>query len=120
MFLLANTPFSSVSLSFGKIEPPRYTPYIDRCVRELEAAREFESDLVLVHLMRIQKLSDGIAQLRANESVEELPGISRAPRSAYYGAYQEQLDHFMTKLPRQLKTHSEPLHRSRGLTCDSD
>jgi hypothetical protein len=88
------------------MDRPRYTPYIERCVRELEEAREFESDLVLVQLMRIQKLSDGIAQLRADESMENFPNIPRAPLSAYHGAYQEQLDDFLAKMPRPLRSHS--------------
>lgn len=97
---------SVVSLAFSKMDQPRYTPYIDRCVRELEEAKEYDSDLVLVQLVRIQHLSDRISQLHAKDRLlDDLPGIPRAPVNAYLNVFQAELNKHEAQIPRHLKSH---------------
>ncbi|KAK6948847.1 hypothetical protein Daesc_008918 [Daldinia eschscholtzii] len=62
----------SVSLSFQRIEPPKFTPYMDQCLRELETDHEYGTDSLLVYLVRIQHLSERISQLHAKDHDEEL------------------------------------------------
>lgn len=98
---------STIAMSYGKSERPKYTAYIAQCVRELQSAKEFDSDLVLVQLMKIQRLNDRIHQLldKDNEEVEVV-SIPRAPTMAYISALQADLDSFKAQIPRHLKSNS--------------
>lgn len=100
-----------MSLAFQRIDPPRYTAYIDQCLRELEADEEYESDLLLVHLVRIQHLSERIAQLHVKDNVgDELAGMARAPVSAYSSMFHTELEKFRASLPQHLVSHSQSLY----------
>ncbi|KAI0127084.1 hypothetical protein BJ170DRAFT_596643 [Xylariales sp. AK1849] len=95
---------SVISTTFQRLQTPRYTPYIDQCLRELETAKEYESDLLLVQLVRIQHLADRISQLHSRDRMDdELPGIPRAPVTAYLNAFQTELDRFKAQIPRHLR-----------------
>jgi hypothetical protein len=95
-----------VSLAFQRIDPIKFTPYMDQCLRELETMKEYEADSLLVQLVRIQHLSERIAQLHAREHVaEDPPGFARAPMSAYFNAFQGELDRFKSSLPRHLRSN---------------
>ncbi|KAK7995879.1 hypothetical protein PG991_015346 [Apiospora marii] len=97
---------SCIALSYQRVEQGKYTSYIERCVKELEAANEYETDLLLVQLMRIQRLSDKISCLHNKTEDEiELPAIPRAPTSAYLGAFQAELDKFKAHIPRHLRSN---------------
>ncbi|KAK7954281.1 hypothetical protein PG988_014975 [Apiospora saccharicola] len=97
---------SCIALSYQRVEQGKYTSYIERCVKELEAANEYETDSLLVQLMRIQRLSDKISCLHNKAENEiELPAIPRAPTSAYLGAFQAELDKFKAHIPRHLRTN---------------
>ncbi|KAI1374342.1 hypothetical protein F4677DRAFT_177188 [Hypoxylon crocopeplum] len=94
---------SIISLAFQRTDPPRYTPYIDQCLRDLESDKEYETDTLLVHLVRIQHLSERIAQLHSKDQADiELAGIARAPVSAYSGMFHTELENFRASLPRHL------------------
>ncbi|KAI1479165.1 hypothetical protein F4774DRAFT_383251 [Daldinia eschscholtzii] len=94
---------SVVSLSFQRIDPPKFTPYIDQCLRELETDHEYGTDSLLVHLIRIQHLSERISQLHAKDHDEgELTGISRAPMSAYSSVLHAEMEKFKASLPHHL------------------
>ncbi|KAI1205588.1 uncharacterized protein F4807DRAFT_442303 [Annulohypoxylon truncatum] len=97
---------SIISLAFQRIDPPRYTPYIDQCLRELEADGEYKSDLLLVQLVRIQNLSERIAQLHVKDHVaNEINTITRAPASAYSNMFHAELEKFTESLPANLVTN---------------
>ncbi|KAK7967648.1 uncharacterized protein PG986_001925 [Apiospora aurea] len=107
---------SCIALSYQRVEQGKYTSYIERCVKELESANEYETDSLLVQLMRIQRLSDKISCLHnKNEDDIELPAIPRAPTSAYLGAFQSQLDNATLRLwepPKMDATVLEDLSNS--------
>ncbi|KAI1076236.1 hypothetical protein F5B20DRAFT_573018 [Whalleya microplaca] len=97
---------SIIALALHRIDPPKYTPYIEQCIRDLEAAKEYESDTILVHLVRIQHLSERIAQLHAKDQVEDdLTGLTRAPMSAYFGVFHTELEKYKASLPRSLRSN---------------
>ncbi|KAH6651480.1 hypothetical protein BKA67DRAFT_520710 [Truncatella angustata] len=99
---------SVVSFTFQRTDSARYTPYIDQCLRELEAGKEVETDALLAQLMRIQHLSDRIGQLQSKDKVDDsLPGIPRAPVSAYLNAFQTELEKFKEQIPRHLRGHTK-------------
>lgn len=104
---------SAIAMSYGKAERPKYSRYIAQCVRELQSAKEFDSDLVLVQLMKIQSLTDRIYQLLDSENdEEEVASVARAPTMAYVSAFQADLDRFKAQIPRHLKANSELSPRS--------
>ncbi|KAI0839333.1 hypothetical protein F5Y06DRAFT_266564 [Hypoxylon sp. FL0890] len=97
---------SIISLAFHRIDPPRYTPYIDQCLRELEADQEYQTDSLLVHLVRIQHLSERIAQLHTQDHVgTDTAEIARAPVSAYSGIFHAELEKYIASLPHNLSSN---------------
>ncbi|KAI1415122.1 hypothetical protein F5Y13DRAFT_178523 [Hypoxylon sp. FL1857] len=97
---------SIISLAFQRIDPPKYTPYIDQCLRELEAVGEYETDSLLVNLVRVQHLSERIAQLHIQDHVgTDLTEIARAPVSAYSGIFHAELEKYIASLPQNLASN---------------
>ncbi|RYO75998.1 hypothetical protein DL766_005384 [Monosporascus sp. MC13-8B] len=97
---------SIVSLAFQRLDPVRYPPYLSQCLSELEVHKEYESDLFLVNLVRIQHLTERISRLHAKDHVEDdLPGVARAPTNVYLNAFQGELDRYKNGLPRHLRTN---------------
>ncbi|KAK2136380.1 hypothetical protein NOF04DRAFT_1338498 [Fusarium oxysporum II5] len=94
---------SSMSLGFLRIEPMRYTKYIQQCLAVLEQEREYDTDMRLVTLVRVQHLTERIAQLNApDDPAEEIVGLPAAPLSAYVSAFHNELDRIRNGLPPEL------------------
>ncbi|CAK7229135.1 hypothetical protein SEUCBS140593_007144 [Sporothrix eucalyptigena] len=98
---------SCVSLCFQKTEPMRFTPYARQCLQELEDAREVESDVTLVALVRMQILAEKIGAFNSREeSVDEVAYFPRAPKAAYKIAFQSELDQMVASLSDKVKKHA--------------
>ncbi|RBR21817.1 hypothetical protein FVER53590_00428 [Fusarium verticillioides] len=94
---------SSMSLGFLRIEPMRYTKYIQQCLAVLEQEREYDTDMRLVTLVRVQHLTERIAQLNApDDPTEEVVGLPAAPLSAYVSAFHSELERIRNGLHPQL------------------
>jgi hypothetical protein len=85
----------------------RYSKYMQQCVRELEAAKEFESDTLLLTYVRIQHLMERVARLHSPDEMEDEVGIPRAPVSAYISAFQSELDKIRAGVPKYLRNNRE-------------
>ncbi|TQV96293.1 hypothetical protein V2A60_003287 [Cordyceps javanica] len=95
---------SSMSTVFGRIDPMRYTSYVRECVTVLEKQREYETDVNLVFLLRIQHLTQRISELNPRDNtIEEFSSIPKAPAAVYISAFQNELDELRAKLPEHLK-----------------
>ncbi|KAF7550117.1 hypothetical protein G7046_g8123 [Stylonectria norvegica] len=95
---------SAMSLGFSRIESMRYTKYIQEGLKVLEDDKEYETDERLVHLVRIQHLTERISELNMRDDpAEEVAGLPTAPRSAYVFAFQGELDRIRNNLPATLK-----------------
>ncbi|KAF4980152.1 hypothetical protein FZEAL_3771 [Fusarium zealandicum] len=95
---------SAMSLGFSRIESMRYTKYIQECLGVLEREKEYETDVRLVYLVRIQHLTERISQLNSpDDPAEEVVGLPTAPLSAYVSAFQGELDRIRNGLPVSLK-----------------
>jgi hypothetical protein len=92
-------------MALQRIEPARFTRYMGQCLRKLENSAEYESDLMLVHLVRTQKLSDRIAALKRDDFIDDLPGIPQLPLGAYYQKFQRDLDDAEARLPSRPRTN---------------
>ena len=98
----------STAMTFNKIEPMRYTKHMDQCLNGLTAAAEYESDKVLVELVRSQHLSDRIYRFNSrNDLVDELPGIPITPVGVYREAFKVEIDRLRVSLSANLKSNCE-------------
>ncbi|KEY71660.1 hypothetical protein S7711_09628 [Stachybotrys chartarum IBT 7711] len=103
---------SCISIGFQQIDSMNFSPYIKQCLRDLERAPEFESDQYLVHLIRIQELSERIAQLRLlDEADQDSAKSSKAPLSGYMCAFETELEEMRSNMPQHLRDN--PLIKTR-------
>lgn len=85
----------------------KYTPYVQECLKALENGREYESDITLMYLIRIQRLTERIFEFTSKDRAEEdIPGIPPAPTSAYIAAFQKEIDTMRDSLPARLQNDS--------------
>ncbi|KAJ5000907.1 hypothetical protein K4K48_002077 [Colletotrichum sp. SAR 10_66] len=104
---------SSVSLDVQQIDPMRFSAYMEQCLRELDEAMEFESDIHVIYIVRVQRLAERISQIRANEDWDGGLGLPKAPISAYASSFQAELDKLVDNMPPILEDkckYSKPLH----------
>ena len=73
---------------------------------KLEEASEYETDALLVQLVRLQHLTEMIFQINTRDQiVDTLPGIPETPVIAYHTAFQKELDRLRDSLPPSLKNN---------------
>lgn len=85
----------------------RYTSYVKECITMLENEREYETDVVLVFLLRIQYLTQRISELNPRDNtVEEFSSTLKAPTAVYVSVFQNELDELRSSLPENLKNDS--------------
>lgn len=95
---------SSKAIVFGRIEPMRYTSYVSQCIKTLETEQEYESDIWLTFLIKLQHLTQRISELNPTDAtVEEFSSIPKAPLSAYVAAFTNELDKLHEALPARIK-----------------
>lgn len=98
--------FGSVASTFNKGQSERYTKYHDQCLEELESAAEYESDTLLVQLVRIQHLTQRIVDFNKRDQIpDELPGIVQTSASIYQAAFQTELERLKSELLPSLRTN---------------
>ena len=97
-----------ISIIFQKTDSMRYSKYMQQCVAELDDAKEYEADALLLTYVRVQHLMERIARLNApDETDDDAGGIPRAPALAYRSAFRAELDKIRGGLPKHLRTNSE-------------
>ncbi|KAH0530353.1 hypothetical protein TsFJ059_004981 [Trichoderma semiorbis] len=95
---------SVISMNFQRVEPMRYNGYLQDCMRHLEEHPEYESDISLVYLVRIQRLTERISELNSRDRAsEEVSSVPSAPVSAYVLAFQNELNQVRDSMPKHLK-----------------
>ncbi|KAF6814807.1 C6 transcription factor [Colletotrichum sojae] len=92
---------SAISLDMQQIDPMRFSGYMQQCLRELEEARELESDMHVIYIVRIQRLAERISQIRGDG--DEEAGVIKAPISAYASSFQAELNKLQAQMPRSLR-----------------
>ncbi|KAK9250686.1 hypothetical protein V1507DRAFT_339903 [Lipomyces tetrasporus] len=99
---------SNAALAFNKVESPKYTRHHEQCLNELEDAAEYETDGLLVQLVRIQHLTDRIFQFtHRDQMVDELPVLALPETTVHmrFSALQAELDRLEYSLPERLKSN---------------
>jgi len=88
---------------------------MQQCLSELETNREYDTDALLVQLVRLQNVTENIVRLNTKDDMgDSIPGIPRAPLSAYQSAFQTELDKIDQSLSKSLRNNSRP---SNPLNC---
>ncbi|KZL88336.1 c6 transcription factor [Colletotrichum incanum] len=91
---------SSIAMDIHQIDPLRYSVYMQQCLRELEENREYESDMHLIYIVKIQRLCERVADLRSNYyGDEEVDCVTRAPVSAYMFGFSSELNKLQIEMP---------------------
>ncbi|KAK2594267.1 hypothetical protein QQS21_008046 [Conoideocrella luteorostrata] len=94
----------NISIIFNRVESLRYTSYVQECMRVLENEREYDSDITLLYLVRVQRLTERIFEFSSKDKGEEdIPGMPPAPTSAYVAAFQNEIDRMRDSLPPRLQ-----------------
>jgi hypothetical protein len=87
----------------------RFSKYLQQCLRDLEDANEEETDIDLVHLVRIQYLTDRINSLkemdRADSILDNTP-LHLMSKTTYINSYQTEINQIQERLPLRLKMNS--------------
>ncbi|OHE90960.1 hypothetical protein CORC01_13737 [Colletotrichum orchidophilum] len=98
---------SCISMDIHQIDSMRYSGYMQQCLRELEEDAEFESDIHLGYIVRIQRLCERISDLRSKDYLDEEGDEStRAPLSAYVSGFRAELNKLQASMPPSLKNNA--------------
>ena len=98
------TKAGSAALTFNRSDSARYTKQLEQYLECLETEAEYETDQLLVQLIRIQHLTDRIFQFNCRDQlVEDLPGLRPSSAEEHREAFQALLDRFQTWLPAKIK-----------------
>jgi hypothetical protein len=92
-----------------------FSPWMEKCIQQIQKAREHETDAHLVALVSLQRLNEEISGELPSDSKsapglpDPEPALPKAPRSAYRSAFQRKLDSVRSNLPKRARNDSESL-----------
>lgn len=92
-----------VSSYLQKIDTLRWTSHMDESLRILAEKSECPTDTLLVQQVRLQLISEKVAQAPWNEVETENTNSHEIPPSFYHKALQSQLSEAMQKAPPELQ-----------------
>lgn len=102
----------SVANYFQRIEPLRWTPYLDQCLRLLDETQEASTDDLLVQLVRVQLLRNKVASVQWSHSCPPIDmkrstfgpeASSNFTQDFFITAFIYQLEELKRTIPVQLK-----------------
>ncbi|OLN85418.1 hypothetical protein CCHL11_07974 [Colletotrichum chlorophyti] len=92
-----------MSMDMHQIDPMRFSANMQQNLLELQEHGEYDSDVHLVYIVRIQRLCERISHMRSRDEDEELDAIIGAPTSAYLAGYKAELDKLQANMPSHLQ-----------------
>lgn len=99
--------FDRISGSFRSLEPQFNTFYILECCQKLEQAGEYQSDALLVQLVRLQEIRYRMGRsFPYDESV--VPRRPDVPVDMFISAWQKELETFWVSLPAASQQNCKP------------
>ncbi|KAK1570135.1 uncharacterized protein LY79DRAFT_527453 [Colletotrichum navitas] len=111
---------SSIALDIHSIDPLKYSRYMQQCIRELQETQEYDSDMHLICIVRIQRLCERVADLRSRDyDEEEADMVVRAPVSAHMMGFSAELNKLQAEMPPGLRSNGKSdfrILRPDGLT----
>jgi hypothetical protein len=91
-----------IKFGWGNTDVFHYKPYIEQCCQNLEATQEFQSDLVLVYLVRLQHIIEEINQTFPNDEIETFKALG-TPVALCIKALRTKLSSLRSRLPAELE-----------------
>ncbi|PSR82023.1 hypothetical protein BD289DRAFT_25472 [Coniella lustricola] len=84
--------------------PMKFSRYMKTCLKELEETPEVASDQLLVHLVKIQRLTEHVHNRVSQEDEDDLiSSIPRPPFSAFQGTFDAEIQRLKQSVPPSLK-----------------
>ncbi|RMY43651.1 hypothetical protein D0865_11094 [Hortaea werneckii] len=80
---------STVATSFKKLDPFQPTKYLDECIMHLAEAKEYQSDALLVQMVRLQKIAHEVIATEA----------STAPMQMYVKVFEAEVEKLQSQMP---------------------
>lgn len=97
--------YGSAGLVVKQLAFTKYTKYIDQYLKDLEHAREYKTDELVIQLVRIQRLTEKIFDFHNGDSMmNEQLGPPETPTMARLEALRVELDSLRNSIPLHLKS----------------
>lgn len=103
--------FGRVSTYFQRIDPLRWTPYLDDCLHVLADEKEYPTDILLVQFVRLQLIVEKVGQAPWHDGLGDNCYSARAPSQFYMKAVQAQLQDFKKSIPPELVQNGRSISR---------
>lgn len=103
---ILQTDRHSVSLYFGKIDALRWTTYMNECLQILTDSKECSGDTVLVIQVRLQLLTDRVAQAISDVNYGWQSSRIGGPPSLFLKMLHSDLDGIKRSIPLELQNNS--------------
>lgn len=83
----------------------RYTKYLDQCLKDLDEAREYKTDQLVIQLVHIQQVTEKIFHFHSSDSPvnEQLASLESATM-ARLESFRVELNSLRNALPQNLKS----------------
>ena len=92
-----------MSSYFQRLDALRWTPYLDECIAVLGEKDEHPTDLLLIHLVKLQLLVEKAGQAPGHEERDDPNGSARVPPIFYLKALQAQIEDFKNRIPPSIQ-----------------
>lgn len=93
---------------FVKSDSFRWTTYAAECLRVMEEARELESDILLVQIVKSRLIFDAVMLAPWHDAMPAADHIVRPPAMFYLSALERQLQDFKSNIPFELQDNGKP------------
>src|ERR1700761_6557945 len=88
-----------------RIDLPQWTPYHEECFRVLEQSREYVTDEILLHLVRIQLIKNKASSIHWTEPSVQASISSKLRQDFYLNTLDSQIQDIKYSLPEHLKAN---------------
>ncbi|KAL5370895.1 hypothetical protein DPSP01_014613 [Paraphaeosphaeria sporulosa] len=96
---------NSAGLATNQLAFTRFTKYMDQCLEDLDDAREYKTDQLVIQLVHIQKLTEKIFYFHSSDSpVDEQLGSPEPSTMARLEAFRGELDNLRNAIPPNLRS----------------
>jgi hypothetical protein len=110
-----------LSAHFQRIEPLRWTPYLDDCLQALNEAKDAPTEIVFVHRIRLQLLTKEALSLASHVDLGEARSPDPLPTGFYRKSLLAQLEKIKQDIPLELQHNGElaqiTLENCRPCSC---
>ncbi|KAJ8110049.1 hypothetical protein OPT61_g7004 [Boeremia exigua] len=95
---------SNAGLVAKQIAFTRWSKYMDQCLKDLDDAREYKTDQLVIQLIHIQRLTDRIAHFHSDSPLDEQLGLPEPSTMACLEAFRNELESLRNGLPPHLRS----------------